>query len=853
MKKNLLLILMALVLSVYSMAGLNAVMNDVETQTAVLSVNRTGANVGSVTVSTNIEGVTARMVSTSHDFKTSGTNVSGSIVCPNVNANTNPTIVMVFEVEGLSEGMTIESVGLDIHALNASGEYQDATGAATRQFNVEVKANDAFVGKLENIDIAAGVNPTGGRHKVWNFAGSNDPAVTTSSPMTLTITATKGTTNGGCFFGLSEIQLNLSREVVVIPTYTVTVAETENGTVAVYNGEETVESGAELEENTSLTVVATPAEGYQLESILVNGEPLEGNTFALTADTEVSATFSEIPPVTYTVTIAETENGTVAVYNGEEAVESGSAIVEETELTVVATPAEGYQLESILVNGEPLEGNTFGLTADTEVSATFSEIPPVTYTVTIAETENGTVAVYNGEEAVESGSAIVEETELTVVATPAEGYQLESILVNGEPIEVNTFALTADTEISAIFSKIETPVVTDIDALNMKVNRTGATAETVTVATNVEGITARMISTSHNFKTAGHDISSEIICPDVNGNTSPTIVMVFEVNGLPEGLGIETIGLNIHALNMAGEYQGADGAAPREFNVEVKTNDNIFGKLENIDIAKGVNEGSWSRFKVWTVEPSGAMTTTTSPMTLTITVTKGANNNGCFFGLSEIDLAFAGEVTPVPTYTVTVAEVENGTLEIFNGEEAVESGAELEENTELTVVATPAEGYQLESILVNGEPIEGNTFTLTAETEISAVFAEIPPVTYLLTIAEAENGTIEVFNGEESVENGSPVEENTELTVIATAAEGYRLVSILVNGEPLDGNTFVMTANTTVSAEFETFTSIDTIVSDLENGVEIYNLQGVKVNSDNVLPGIYLRRNGQTVTKIYVR
>ena len=38
---------------------------------------------------------------------------------------------------------------------------------------------------------------------------------------------------------------------------------------------------------TALTVVAEPAEGYRLDQILVNGEPIEGTTFVIEDDTEV--------------------------------------------------------------------------------------------------------------------------------------------------------------------------------------------------------------------------------------------------------------------------------------------------------------------------------------------------------------------------------------------------------------------------------------------------------------------------------------------------------------------------------------------------------------------------------------
>ena len=47
---------------------------------------------------------------------------------------------------------------------------------------------------------------------------------------------------------------------------------------------------------------------------------------------------------------------------------------------------------------------------------------------------------------------------------------------------------------------------------------------------------------------------------------------------------------------------------------------------------------------------------------------------------------------------------------------------------------------------------------------------------------------------------------------------------------------------------------IDDIVNDNANApVEYYNLQGIRVNGDNLTPGIYIRRQGTEVTKVYVR
>ena len=71
---------------------------------------------------------------------------------------------------------------------------------------------------------------------------------------------------------------------------------------------------------------------------------------------------------TYTVTVDP------AVVNGTVAVDKDSGDADET-VTVTATPADGYMLGRITVNGAPITGNTFAIEGDTVVGASFRPIP----------------------------------------------------------------------------------------------------------------------------------------------------------------------------------------------------------------------------------------------------------------------------------------------------------------------------------------------------------------------------------------------------------------------------------------------------------------------------------------------
>jgi len=85
--------------------------------------------------------------------------------------------------------------------------------------------------------------------------------------------------------------------------------------------------------------------------------------------------FYSIPVAKYAVTFTDPENGSLVIKNGETAIKSGDKFVKGTELTVVATPDEGYKAGVVSVTGATLDGATFTVgTSDVTVSATFAAI-----------------------------------------------------------------------------------------------------------------------------------------------------------------------------------------------------------------------------------------------------------------------------------------------------------------------------------------------------------------------------------------------------------------------------------------------------------------------------------------------
>ena len=134
----------------------------------------------------------------------------------------------------------------------------------------------------------------------------------------------------------------------------------------------------------------------------------------------------------------------------------------------------------------------------------------------------------------------------------------------------------------------------------------------------------------------------------------------------------------------------------------------------------------------------------------------------------------------------------------------------------MDIVATPAAGYELEGITINGEPYvsTGFGYLVAGDLNIEATFVEVPVTMYTVRWT-ADNCNIKVETAEgTTVENGGEVAEGTKLTITATAADGYELESLTVNGDDFEnGTTWTVTGDVTIVATVRG-TGIDEAVAD---------------------------------------
>lgn len=405
------------------------------------------------------------------------------------------------------------------------------------------------------------------------------------------------------------------------------------------------------------------------------------------------------------------------------------------------------------------------------------------YTVTIAapDPEQGTLKVMNGSTEVVSGTGIPENTRLTVVAEPADGYQLKEIRVNDVALEtnVNTFTLTQETTVTAEFE------------------------EAVPAYCTYEG------NSSHDQR--------YVRSITMNGGTSPFSVSVYSTTRQAVYVDKTDNVLEAYAgeeiqpvVNWAGEwmhgylyidydkdytfsytlgsddYPTADGElvsytfySPsgsqwgKNSKGESTKHDSRLDDVPSFTLPESLAPGEYRvRLKIdWChLDPCG------HPDEIANTLTGNGGN--------IVDFTLRIVERPA-TYTVTLPEtVENGTLTVMNGSAALVPGANtVEENSELTITAEPAQGYRLESLTVNGSAFtSGDTYTVTGNTEIAVSFAEIPVVTHIITYSVKQGeGTITLSNleGTETYQSGASLRADKSFKITFSPAEDYTVEKVM--------------------------------------------------------------------------
>jgi hypothetical protein len=443
---------------------------------------------------------------------------------------------------------------------------------------------------------------------------------------------------------------------------------------------------------------------------------------------------------------------------------------------------------------------------------------PVYIPVTIVNGPNGTSSP-TGVQSVLNG------TDKVINFTPAVGYRIASITVNGNQVQgsdltnsrpfVYTQAVGLDTlTINATYEKIPytiTPSITNfhgtnyLDNGNMPGTITPNTptivlhgdATTFTIAVNqhfhlyrllVDGVIAPFVSTGNNTFTytftnvvAPHTIQA-IVKID-------TVAIQYTVSGGAGILdGITVSGPTVHStyVNYGDDFVATMPAAPGYENISTTVN--------------GQYVGAATQYQLYDIMSTQLINVVYAPKTINITTQAFGN----------------GTVTAGTSFTYTPAFVYNYT-------------------------AVPATGYYISAILVNDVPVTvANAMSfvgqLTNITDDKAIKVYFEPLTFDITATCGLGGTI-LPNG------GATYNYGVSQDYVITAETGYTIASVVVDGTPVtvpaNATTFThsfnnITANHTIAATFAINTYTITASSDANGSVTPAGVSTVNYNGSQV-------------------
>ena len=289
--------------------------------------------------------------------------------------NYNSTFAASYPISALQIDVAVDTSLVtvsNVTTLETSGAFGGASAANYNASAEKVTYADIYMASGAYVALAAASD---GVVEIMSFDITVAANATGEIPFEVVTVANDGTSDA---YSANDETFTLAvGSGAVTPTqYAITVKNPANGTVSV---DKTTATAGEV-----VTVTATPSNGFYLKEIKVDGKVISGNTFTVTGNHTVEVKFEKVK---YTITVGSVSNGSVSV-------DKTSADL-NAKITVTATPNEGYELGSILVDGVAISGNTFTVTGNHTVTATFTKtvVDAEEYTITVTYGGKGTGSV----------------------------------------------------------------------------------------------------------------------------------------------------------------------------------------------------------------------------------------------------------------------------------------------------------------------------------------------------------------------------------------------------------------------------------------------------------------------------
>lgn len=623
---------------------------------------------------------------------------------------------------------------------------------------------------------------------------------------TITIPYTEATTDmAGAIPQLSAFLHGVNLTVENEPTvtnYAVTITQpSAGGTISVTKADGTaIASGDEVAEGTVLTLTNTPDAGYTFGSYTVNGTDIEGNTVTVSAATTISATFTAN---SYNVTVSGTDHATV----------TGLPATAEYKSTVsfTVTPAEGYAVESVAVNG----------TTITIINGAYSfEMPArdASVVVTTKAVEYAITATGSNFTSTLPATATYGET-VTFTVTPDKGYTLKSVSMGNTALTAATdgsysFTMPA-VDVSIIIVTEQKPALTIEYGSGSSATTTHPAHMTITFnpATPVVGTNTVTVTSDE-----GYNIGNSMT---IAGNTVALAPLATKATPTSE---TKTGTFTLTEANLANNKLTVvpPTATPQQFTVKSKA---VNGGVANLylDAACSQPVGTTVAYdtKIWiSLIPNNGYKPSSVQVFVNGSTTPSypsATDNPQVY-----TFVVKGECEIVPTFVANEGEVlvdynttpTNGKMTVKIGNHVVTYGERVNAGTVLSITVTPNDPtlYEVKSISVNNVAQEGVVdgkleYTVTeadAEKSTLSITTTIGLITELSTLEWDEkaikNGKMVVKQGDKVLESGDKVNQKSEITVIVTPDADYYVPTLTYCGTILN-------------------------TPEPENGVYIYNLE----------------------------
>lgn len=658
-------------------------------------------------------------------------------------------------------------------------------------------------------------------------------------------------------------------EVVSAKTYAPAVS----GLLGLYHFAEVVDGTTGQYANESTQDCASSLNMTYVKSTTSGANNAWANGLAYVTDTEEAPTTTadasiarQAPDIDVTVTLEQSEGGTIAItntadgtefVNGENTAKAGNA------LTITATPEDGYQLIGIYAmdtetgNTTEITGDTYVVTGNVIITARFTN---ETYALTILNEQNFPFTItLNGQEVTDYEHMLGGGAEYHLTVTEPEDKVFTSITINGvsqAPAEGGYYAIVLEGNATLAINGYAKPTftVTFEQPAGGTVGATTGSGTSMVTLNSGDSVLQGTEITLTNTKNAGYTFVNYV----VNGsnyasrtytvNENVTISAVFE-----EGIDYcEPTFTNGSTIARTDRYVGnplnvTDGTnslalttygntANREAYIDATDNQLVTEAGKTITFT-ATGEGTWMNTSIYVdfnldgftssdkVYSNSGGTAYAGTYTFTVPTDQAAgryrvrylvdwaNSDPCKLGEGQssqngefvIDfiLVIPSSTLDTPrTVTVAANDASLGTVAITDP--ATDESSITTDQGTVTVKATAADG----AVFINWTDADGNEVS-TSET-YAYNGAEDATLTanfgFAVTFSSNSDGTLTVAANGSNLTSGAVVLPGTEITITATPATDKVLINLAINGEVqtvTDGTlTYTVNSATEITATF---------------------------------------------------